>query len=215
MPVNVKINKDIEVDVRTPAEKNAGKISVNINKGTNIDIVPTVDIHVNKNTIKRESKGNFRRAINGDYMMFAHGHIDIMVLVEQKKVVAFAKDVISDNVYGAEKRLFDYLKKQGIIQYDSIQGGNIYGSMEAKILNAHKSIKKPFALVLDKINEWIQKEKPMFNALDAHDDMMQDNLLNPDDEHATELGEVPHEEEKGSILQKNLFAPYLYGRYTY
>jgi hypothetical protein len=45
--------------------------------------------------------------------------------------------------------------------------------------------------------------------------MMQDNTLNPDDEHATELGEVPHEEEKGSILQKNLFAPYLYGRYTY
>ena len=48
-----------------------------------------------------------------------------------------------------------------------------------------------------------------------HDDMMDDALLNPDEEHATELGEVPHEEEKGSILQKNLFAPYLYGRYTW
>ena len=87
--------------------------------------------------------------------------------------------------------------------------------MEAKILDAHKDIKKPFRLVAHKINEWIQTEKPIFKSLDAHDDMMQDNILDPDDEHATELGEVPHEEEKGSILQRNLFAPYLYGRYTY
>jgi hypothetical protein len=44
---------------------------------------------------------------------------------------------------------------------------------------------------------------------------MDDQFVNPDDDKTTELGEVPHEEEKGSILQKNLFAPYLYGRYTY
>ena len=55
----------------------------------------------------------------------------------------------------------------------------------------------------------------MMQELENHEDLMNDAILNPDDEHATELGEVPHEEEKGSILQKNLFAPYLYGRYTY
>ena len=52
-------------------------------------------------------------------------------------------------------------------------------------------------------------------ATRAHDEMMDDYLTNPDQEDSTELGEVPHEEEKGSILQHNLFAPYLYGRYTY
>ena len=45
--------------------------------------------------------------------------------------------------------------------------------------------------------------------------MMDDTLLDPQDEDATELGDVPHEEEKGSIIQRNIFAPYLYGRYTY
>ena len=45
--------------------------------------------------------------------------------------------------------------------------------------------------------------------------MVDDAMLNPDEESSTELGEVPHEEEKGSILQRGLFAPYLYGRYTY
>jgi hypothetical protein len=45
--------------------------------------------------------------------------------------------------------------------------------------------------------------------------MMDDHLLNPDDEFSTELGEVPHEEEKGGILQRGMFSPYYYGRYTY
>ena len=49
----------------------------------------------------------------------------------------------------------------------------------------------------------------------AHDEMMDNAMLDPDAENSTELGEVPHEEEKGSILQHNLFAPYLYGKYTY
>ena len=49
----------------------------------------------------------------------------------------------------------------------------------------------------------------------GHDEMMDDLMLEPDVENSTELGEVPHEEEKGSIRQHNLFAPYLYGRYTY
>ena len=51
--------------------------------------------------------------------------------------------------------------------------------------------------------------------LDVHDDVMDDALLNPDDEHATELGEVPQETEKGSINQSVLFSPYVYGRYMY
>jgi hypothetical protein len=101
------------------------------------------------------------------------------------------------------------------VSYDSIQGGNIYGSMEAKMLEAEKKIKQPLVLATHIVNEWIKSEKPMMDFMEAHDDLMDDAMLDPDDEHATELGEVPHEEEKGSILQKNLFAPYLYGRYTY
>ena len=125
----------------------------------------------------------------------------------------FPKDMLTDNVYGAESRLFEHLRKHGIVAYDSIQGGNIYGSMEAKIIDSKKYDSVKSALI--QIAEWFREEIPMMQDLEVHDDMMDDAMVNPDEEHATELGEVPHEEEKGSILQKNLFAPYLYGRYTY
>ena len=85
--------------------------------------------------------------------------------------------------------------------------------MEAKILDSKKYDSVKSALL--NIAEWFREEKPMMDELDAHDQLMDDILTNPDEKNSTELGEVPHEEEKGSILQKNLFAPYLYGRYTY
>jgi|TARA_E500000318_G_scaffold89614_1_gene87231 hypothetical protein len=163
-----------------------------------------------------EFKIKLRRALNGDYMIFDHNDIDIMILVEKKKIVAFAKDMMSDVVYGAENRLFNYLRKQGVIAYDSIQGGNVYGSMEGLMLEM-KGGKQPETVdyILYQISEWLNTEKPYYESNEAHDDMMDDHLLNPDDEFSTELGEVPHEEEKGGILQRGMFSPYYYGRYTY
>jgi hypothetical protein len=183
-------------------------------KNISVDVKPTVGVKiVNKRVTPYVFELSVRESLNGDIIIYDHKDIDIVLMQEKKKIVAFAKDMLTDSVYGAESRLFEFLRKKGIVAYDSIQGGNIYGSMEAKILDSKKYHSVKAALL--NIAEWFKEEKPLTASLEAHDDMMDDALLNPDDEHATELGEVPHEEEKGSILQHNLFAPYLYGRYTY
>ena len=212
--VKVNILKPSGVDVVTSAEQDAGQVDVGIGRDTSINIKPTVGVKITNNKMNTYVfELNIREALDGNLMIYDHKDIDIVLMQEQKKIVAFAKDILTDNVYGAESRLFEFLRKKGIVAYDSIQGGNIYGSMEAKILDSKKYNSVKAALL--NIAEWFKEEKPMMDYVDSHDDLMDDALLNPDDEHATELGEVPHEEEKGSILQKNLFAPYLYGRYTY
>jgi hypothetical protein len=212
--VRVNIIKPTGVDVVTPTERDAGHVDVGVHKDVGVDIKPTVSVKItNSNVTPYVFEINVRENLSGDLMIYDHKDIDIVLMQEKKKIVAFAKEMLTDNVYGAESRLFEFLRKKGIIAYDSIQGGNIYGSMEAKILDSKKFDSVKAALL--NIAEWFKIEKPMSDFLESHDDMMDDALLNPDAEHATELGEVPHEEEKGSILQKNLFAPYLYGRYTY
>ena len=175
----------------------------------------SVKIKIKDPTLKERYnfKLELRRALNGDLLIFDHADIDIVVLKEKKKIVAFAKDIMSEIVYGAENRLFEYLRKKGIIAYDSIQGGNVYGSLEGALLESKEV--DPVKAALYQISEWITTERPYFESAQAHDDMMDDALLDPDADNSTELGEVPQEEEKGSILQHNLFAPYLYGRYTY
>ena len=201
--VRINVLKPSGVDIVTSDEKE-----------TTIDIRPTVGVKITNNRLKDYVfELTARENLSGDLMIYDHKDIDIVLMQEKKKIVAFAKDILTDTVYGAESRLFEYLRRRGIVAYDSIQGGNIYGSMEAKIIDSKKYDSVRSALV--QIAEWFKEEGPMIEELEQHDEMMDDELLNPDDDKATELGEVPHEEEKGSILQKNLFAPYLYGRYTY
>lgn len=212
--VRVNVLKPSGIDVITPAEADAGHVDVGVQKDLGVNVKPTVGVKItNKNLNTYVFELNARESLDGNLMIYDHKDIDIVLMQEQKKIVAFAKDMLTDSVYGAESRLFEFLRKKGIVAYDSIQGGNIYGSMEAKILDSKKYDSVKSALL--NIAEWFKEERPSMEFEEEHDEMMDDALLNPDDEHATELGEVPHEEEKGSILQKNLFAPYLYGRYTY
>lgn len=190
MPVNITIT-DQETE-QVPPEPQGIKIEI-----------------VEKDNI--EGKLNLRSAINGDLMIMDHKDIDIVVKPKDKKIVAFAKETLSDLVYGAESRLLEYLRKTGVLKIDSIQGGNIYGSLEGQIQEGEKSVE----IALMKISEWMETEEPMMSGRTGYDDMQDDHLINPDGEYSTELGEVPQEADKGSIKKGNLFAPYMYGRYAY
>ena len=213
------LNEDIGVDIRGPSigidlKEPEEKTGVDIRNNKSINLKPQIDVNIiNNNERKTTFEMNIRKALNGDLLVFDHADIDIVLMVEKKKLVAFPKDLMSEVVYGAESRLMEWMRKNGIIEYDSIQGGNVYGSLEGKIHESKErdSIKS----TIYQLSEWIKSEAPSSKMKKGHDDMMQDAQLQPDEENATELGEVPHAEEKGSILQHNLFAPYLYGRYTY
>ena len=215
------LQEDLGIDVLTPTDVNImtepeeRDLDVRIQGDREVNIKPPpigVKI-VNPNERKVQFELNVRKALNGDLLVFDHADIDIVLMVEKKKIIAFPKDLMSEVVYGAESRLMEWMRKNGVIEYDSIQGGNVYGSLEGKIHESKErdSIKS----TIYQLSEWIKSETPSSKMKKGHDEMMQDAQLEPDEENHTELGEVPHGEEKGSIVQHSLFAPYLYGRYTY
>ena len=207
MPINIKLAGTEEVEETEPST-----IKVKIIKSDSEEVPEDDGVKievVEKDRI--EAKLKLRSAVNGDLMIMDHKDIDIVIKQKDKKIIAFAKDTLSDLVYGAESRLLEYLRKNGLIEIDSIQGGNVYGSLEGKLQEGKKTVE----ITLLKISEWMESEAPMMNGRTGYDDMQDDHLVSPDGEYSTELGEVPHEEEKGSIRQHNLFAPYLYGRYSF
>ena len=185
------------------------KLNINPPEEPNLIRIEIVDPNVDKLIFNIQA----RKALNGDIMIFDHKDIDIVVMDAQKKVVAFAKDLMSEVVYGAESRLMEHLRRTGIIEYDSIQGGNVYGSLEGKI-HESKDL-DAIKMSLYQISQWVDSEKPAMEALEAHDDMFDDILTTPDVENSTDLGEIPQGEEKGSIKKHGMFSPYYYGRYTY
>ena len=193
MSVNISIVSD-ENKVEAPPEP----------QGVKIEIVQKDEIDFKLMT---------RSAINGDIMILDHKDIDIVLQQKDGKILTFAKDTLSDFTYGAEARLMEFMRKKGILVYDSIQGGNIYGSLEGQLMTSEDVEVNKVALKV--ISEWMNTEESYLKGSTAYDHMEDEHLLDPDNEYSTNLGEVPQEEKKGSITQDSLFAPYLYGRYTY
>lgn len=206
------IQEDLKVDIQQsqPMEPELPKVPEKIT----VDIKPQVKVNINNPNLKKlKFELNMRKALNGDILVFDHKDIDIVLMVEKKKIVAFPKEIMSENVYGAESRLMEWMRSNGVIEYDSIQGGNVYGSLEGKIHETDE--RNVIESTIFQLTEWMKSEAPAGKMIKGHDDMIQDELLEPDKDMSTELGEIPHEPEKGSIRSFGMFDPYMYGRYTY
>lgn len=141
---------------------------------------------------------NMRRGLDGRLMIFDHDHIDIVFLPEKSKLVTFAKQDYSDIIYETQTRLFDFLVRKGICSSETIRGGNVYGSIEGGVLKPKQEMPIEQLLVLN-VKKWLEKEKPALEMDREYNKTFTDLLTEPDCEDSTELGEVPQEEEKGTI----------------
>ena len=201
----------INVTFGSAPETAAQNLDVGIQDQQKIKVtIPDPNLHEIK------FKLNIREAHNGDLMIFDHPDIDIVIMVEKKKVVTFAKDLATDIVYGTSSRLMERLRTKGVIAYETIQGGNVYGSLEGQLLEMKDPEKKDLQmpLVLNQISEWIESERPYFETVEEYDQMYDDELTHPDAEDSTELGKVPQDAKKGSI-EPYVFGAYPYGGYYY
>jgi hypothetical protein len=148
-----------------------------------------------------------KKTLDGNIIIFDHDDIDIIVRPEQKKIVTFKKDNVNGDVaYGAADRMFKYLASRGVISMDAVQGAGTLDSFEVAI--PETNLETPIKLILLSLAKWIEEERPYFEYGEDYEDMMRDRLLEPDDEEATDLGDVPHDKSKGSIVPGYYRSPY-------
>ena len=131
--IKIKIVTDQDADQDTEQDK-----------GVKIEIVEKDEVNFKLMT---------RSAVNGDIMILDHKDIDIVLKQDEGKILTFAKETISDYTYGAEARLLEFMRKNGVLEYDSIQGGNIYGSLEGKLMKSEDVEVNKVALKI--ISEWM------------------------------------------------------------
>lgn len=163
---------------------------------------------VNKNSIKMNLK--VRRSLDGNIMIFDHKNIDIVVSPKKLKVISFAKGDFSDYAYAAQNRMFEFLVKKGIIDPQTIKGGHVYGSLEGTIFEPKDDIILDQLVVLN-VGKWIEEEKPQMEFDKHYEEHYTEFLTEPEEDDSTELGEVPQEEEKGSIDKSMLYRRYTGG----
>lgn len=169
-------------------------------------VVIKIGKKANQKKVKLEL--NARKSLNGDIMIFDHGDIDIVLSPANKKVIAFPKETMSDLTYGAQNRLMTTLRKKGIITPESVQAGAFYGALEGTIQEASDPDISGPKLALINISNFIDEERPYFENTEAIISYQEDELVHPDAEDSTELGDVPHKSRQGSITRGYVRDPY-------
>ena len=138
-----------------------------------------------------------RKTLDGNFAIYDHLDIDIVVMPEKNKVVCFAKKEMNNGVYDVQKRMFEYLRGNGVILPETVMGGNVYGSMEAKYV-PESDIADPTQAVIFSIGKFIEEERPYFMFDATHKAQEDDRLLEPSDEESTEYDPALHEPTKGT-----------------
>jgi hypothetical protein len=160
------------------------------------------------NSAKVRLELNVRKSMSGDLMIFDHGDIDIVLSTAKNKVITFPKESMSDLTYGAQNRLFTYLHKKGLVIPESIHAGSFYGSIEGEMEKASSEDLSTPKMTLINISRFIDEERPYFEATEAIISMDDEELLHPDKQDSTDLGDVPQKAEQGSIRKGFVRDPY-------
>ena len=149
-----------------------------------------------------------RKSLDGNIMIFDHEEMDIVVMPTQNKVVTFAKNDFSSTVYEAQSRLFDFLKRKGVIGYETIRGGSVYGSLEGIIPIAIQEGLNNIDFAIYGIYKFLKEERPYYDYIHDYEEMLDDYFTRPTEKDSTALGEVPQAAEKGDIRPGYNYAPY-------
>ena len=180
MPINIKIDPKISPEAAAAATKPIP------------DAIITLEV---------------RKTLDGKIMILDHLYVDIILDTSNKQITVFPKDKITEEIYSYQDAYFRFLIKEGVVLPDTVQAGNVFGSLQATYPEAADEGVNSTQVVLYSTKKFIDENGPQLEAKEFIENEMEDYLVEPDQEHSTELGEVPQEEKKGSVT------PYRIRRY--
>jgi hypothetical protein len=140
-----------------------------------------------------------RKTLDGNLIIQDHQSMNIIIMPEKGKILALPKGDFNQDTYTDQDQMFQFLTNAGVVLPDSIIGGNIYGSLEAKFPTEKKGDEEPLEVVILNISNFLTKDKAEYSVRKKFIDDLEKELLDPDEQESTELGEIPQEKFKGSI----------------
>ena len=148
---------------------------------------------------------NARRALDGSLLIMDHKKIDIAVMPEGMKVITFPKTTATEDVYDYQNRLLELLADKGILDRSTIQGGNLFRSLEGQIFESDEVNSLQAAVYV--VAEFIDRESADEATADRYEKELEDMYTHPQDVNSTEYGEVPQYAEKGSMRPGYYYYP--------
>ena len=135
-----------------------------------------------------------RKTLDNNIIVYDHPVIDIILIPFKNKIITLPKEGKRD-VYPIQKAYLDFLQKKGALVLGTIQGGNVMSSLEAFYPYNGEINTLQVLLLLTKI--FIDQEIDNYYRSEDYQEEVEDMYVDP--EENTELGDIEHKAEKGSI----------------
>ena len=155
-----------------------------------------------------------RKTLDGNIMIMDHLHVDIIIDPKQRTIITYPKENLNEDAYETQNAFFSRLSTDGVILRDSIQAGNVFGSMQAVYPESANEETNPLHVVLLSTKNFMKEEMGYMQMEKEYEDELEEEYLDPTPEDSTELGEVPEEPKKGSITPYYV-RNYLSGYFSY
>jgi len=199
MPINIKVDATLPPEDVTTPEEDEGSIKIKIESDASVE--------EEKGSKPPKISLEARKTLDGKLMILDHLHLDIIVDTTKKVITVFPKERLTEETYSFQDAYFKSLVNAGVVLPESIQSGNIFGSLEGKYPDPSDEGVSATQIVLLATQKFIEKQTPHLEAQEFIENEIEDHLVDPMPEDSTELGEVPEEPKKGSIT------PYRIRRY--
>jgi len=149
-----------------------------------------------------------RKTLDGNLMIMDHDIIDIVLLPESSKILTFPKSRSVEDAYNTQARFFDFLSDKGVVDRETVQGGNIFRSLEALLPEGKGANSLQAAVYV--ISEFLREELDALNKAEEYEKELENYFVDPTDRDSTELGEVPQHAEKGAMIPGYYYIPLRY-----
>jgi hypothetical protein len=150
-------------------------------------------------------KLNIRKSLNGNIVIYDHEDLDFVIIPDKKKILVLpSENVLDDKIYDSASRYLNYLMKKGVLEWDSIKSGNVYGSLEAiyQLPEGGGQNPNPIDMIILLTAQWMEKERPGYLYKNELEKERNEDLTDPTGEDSTELGSVPGAAKKGTSPTK-------------
>lgn len=155
---------------------------------------------------------DIKKTISGNIIINDSPDYEIMINPKNRKVITFPKGTFSDGNENDQLAFFNFLRRQSAIKHDSVQGGYVFGSYDALYPEGEEENSLNYLLYC--ISEFFKVKLPELKKKQDYLEKRKQFIYEPDDENSTDLGDVPHEERKGSI-HHDLRQNYSYSYFLY
>ena len=151
---------------------------------------------------------DMKKSLGGHIMIFNHRDMNVVVKLDERKIVAYSKGNFSDLIYNTQNRFFNHLTEHGVINPETVKGTNVFGSLGGEY-SENNEIGNLSEVILYNIATFMLAEAEYMESVKKMEIEREEDLLDPSKKNSTELGEVPQETTKGSM--QPYYPGYSYG----